>query len=77
MKNMNQGPLEKMKADKNNATRPFSNAENDFAVEINKGGDPKSRNYMEKDDTGSEGPNWDVMSKDVDGDTGPNAGVFK
>lgn len=68
---------QKMEDDKDDATKPFPNAQNSSAAEINKGGDPKLKNYMGKDNAGPEGPNWNKMSKDSDGDTSQNAGVFK
>ncbi len=67
----------KIEDDKDDATKPFSNAEKSSAAEINRGGDAKSRNFLGKDNTGEEGPNFKKKSKEVDGDTGQNAGVFK
>ena len=74
----NNKPLDKkIQEDKNDATKPFSNVENDSAVEINRAGDADSRKYMGRKDEKHGGPNWDKMSKDAEGDTGQNAGVFK
>jgi hypothetical protein len=71
-------PLDKkIQEDKNEATKPFSNVENDSAVEINRAGDADSRKYMGRKNEKHSGPNWDKISKDADGDTGQNAGVFK
>ena len=77
MKN-NNGPLDKkMEDEKDNAVTSYPNAAKKSAGEINRGGDASSRNYMNKKDAGSEGPNFDKKSKAVDGDSGENAGVFK
>jgi hypothetical protein len=74
----NNEPLDKkIQDDKNDATKPFSNVENDNAVEINRAGDEDSRKYMGKKNEKHGGPNWDKKSKDPEGDTGQNAGVFK
>jgi len=67
----------KIQQDKNDATKPFSNVENDSAVEINRAGDADSRKYMGKKNEKHGGPNWNKMSKDADGDTSQNAGVYK
>jgi hypothetical protein len=77
MKTINKGLAEKMKADKNDATKPFSNAQNDTAVEINRAGEDKTRNYMGKKSKESRGPDWNKDNEASDGDTSSNAGVFK
>ncbi|MDB5015187.1 MAG: hypothetical protein JWQ84_19 [Mucilaginibacter sp.] len=74
----NGAPLDKMmEENKDDATAPSSNAAKASAAEVNRGGDPDSRNYMNKKDAGSEGPDFNKKSKGADGDTGQNAGVFK
>ncbi len=77
MESINKDLAKKMEADKDDATKPFPNAEKDSAAEINKGTDPKVKNYKGKEDAGVEGPNWNKKSKDAEGDTGQNAGIFK
>jgi hypothetical protein len=77
MESIEKDLFKKMEDDKNHATKPFSNAEKASAAEINKGGDPRLRNYMGRENTGVEGPNWDKMSRWVDGPTTLNAGIFK
>ncbi|HVW96942.1 MAG TPA: hypothetical protein VHA56_13310 [Mucilaginibacter sp.] len=67
----------KMEDEKDDATKPFPNAQKESAAKINRGIDPKQRNLLGRDDTGPEGPNWDKKSKEVDGDTSENAGIFK
>ncbi len=76
METNNKDLFKKMETEKDDATKPFPNAEKPSAAE-NKGGDPKAKNYMGKDDSGVEGPNWDKVSKNADGDTSQNAGTFK
>jgi hypothetical protein len=78
MKSTDEPLNKKMDEDRDDATKPFSNAEKEGAAEINKAGDAKSRNYMNKEGEENEGgPDFNKKSKDVDGDSGQNAGVFK
>jgi hypothetical protein len=77
MESIEKDLFKKMEDEKNDATKPFPNAEKASAAEINKGGDPRLRNYMGKENTGVEGPNWEKMSRWVDGPTTLNAGIFK
>ncbi len=78
METIDDDPIKrKLARDKNDATRPFDNCENENAPEINKAGDARTRNYMNLENQGIEGPNWTKMSRDIDGPTGPNAGIFK
>ena len=76
MENKNEGPANKQEADKDDATKAFENSETEFAAEINRGGDKKSRNYKDGDDA-TNGPNWDKDSDSEEGDTTINAGTFK
>ena len=76
MENMNEGPVNKHEADKDDATKAFENSETEFAADVNRGGDKKTRNYKEGDDE-KNGPNWDRDSTSAEGDTTVNAGTFK
>jgi hypothetical protein len=70
-------PLSKREEDQDDATKPFANSAKQSAAEVNRAGDKRSRNYMNMEDTGPEGPNYDILSEDAEGDTSSNAGVFK
>ena len=70
-------PVNKQEEDQDDPTKPFANSAKQSAAEVNRAGDKRSRNYNNLEDTGPEGPNYDVESEDVEGDTGQNAGVFK
>ncbi len=75
---VNEKPLNKKEeSDQDDPTKPFANSAKRSAAEVNRAGDARSRNYLNKDDAGPEGPNFDVLSKDAEGDTSQNAGVFK
>jgi hypothetical protein len=75
MENEKKSLHKKMEEDKDNATKPFANAEKESAAEINRG-NPKAKNYnYGKADP--QGPNYDKESETADGDTTVNAGVFK
>jgi hypothetical protein len=83
MENIERNPSEKDPIDqkieegKDDATAGFANAEKESAAEINRGGDEKSRRYMNKGGKDNQGPNWNKKSKAADGDTSSTAGVFK
>ncbi len=77
MKSNSEKPFNKNEEDQDDPTKPFANSAKRSAAEVNRAGDARSRNYMNLDDAGPEGPNYDVTSEDADGDTSQNAGVFK
>jgi hypothetical protein len=77
MKNINRPLDKKMEDEQDDPTKSFANEAKKSAAEVNRAGDARSRNYMNKEDTGSEDPDFNKKSKGADGDTGQNAGVFK
>ncbi|MGZ3871773.1 MAG: hypothetical protein ACXVJD_02580 [Mucilaginibacter sp.] len=68
--------VKKMEDERDDATKPFANAEKSSAAEINRG-DDRSGNYNNGKNPETEGPDFDKKSKNSDGDTSENAGIFK
>jgi hypothetical protein len=76
MKTEENAPVNQREKNKDDATKPSTNIEKDYAHEINRG-DAKSKTYKGEGGDEPQGPNYDKKSKNVEGSTSAAAGVFK